>query len=93
MLSGGNTCELFFNFVDLDALDSSSIHRVLMSCLERHGLPCEKLKGKILGLAFDSTSTMTGVHLGPPENLGHWILSYTSVDPVSYIIIRNGYRQ
>ena len=29
----------FLDLVDLDAFDSSSIHRVLMSCLERHGLP------------------------------------------------------
>lgn len=54
----------FLDLVDLNALDSSSIHSCLMSCLERHGLSCEKLKGKLIGLASDGASTMTGVHHG-----------------------------
>ena len=54
----------FLDLIDLDALDSSSIHSCLMSCLEHHGLPREKLQGKPVGLASDGASTMTGVHHG-----------------------------
>lgn len=54
----------FLDPIDLNALDSSSIHSCLMSRLEHHGLPREKLKGKPVGLASDGASTMTSVHHG-----------------------------
>ena len=54
----------FLDLVDLKALDSTSIHSCLMSCLESHGLTIKELKGKLIGLASDGASTMTGVHHG-----------------------------